>query len=191
MTFGTTVNGGGGTDRTKAFYFRKVFQVKDPSRINDLTFRIRRDDAAVVWLNGEATPTVVSADGTFNPPYSYDATTAAANNVPNSSSTGTYLTYKIPASKLVTGANILAVQVHQTSLTSSDLILDCELTAKYVAPFELQIGRVGGDPVLWWYDDTWSLEESTDLQNWTPVPGASSPLPFSSTVPNGFFRLRR
>jgi hypothetical protein len=55
-----------------------------PTQITGLTFRIRRDDAAVVWLNNDSSPTLVSADGTFNPPYSYDATTIATNNVPNS-----------------------------------------------------------------------------------------------------------
>jgi hypothetical protein len=74
---GTTVNGGSSTDRTKAFYFRKKFNVPDPTKITSLNFRIRRDDAAVVWLNNDSTPTLVSADGTFNPPYTYDATTIA------------------------------------------------------------------------------------------------------------------
>ena len=66
----TTVASGATTDRTKAFYFRKKFTVADPAQISVLSFTIRRDDAAVVWLNNDASPTVLSADGTFNPPYS-------------------------------------------------------------------------------------------------------------------------
>jgi hypothetical protein len=192
VTFGTTVSfGSNASDKTKAYYFRKKFIVDDPAAVSALTLRIRRDDAAVVWLNNEAVPTVVSADGTFAAPYSYDATTLAAGNVPNSSSTGTYFTHAIPPSKLVAGENILAVQIHQTSLTSGDLIFDCELTAAFAAPFELNLTRSGGRPVLWWFGEEWMLEESADLETWFPVPGAASPLPFAPAISRGFFRLRR
>jgi hypothetical protein len=191
VTFGTTVNPGAATDRTKAFYFRKKFKVESPAKVRDLTLRVRRDDAAVIWLNGEALPSVISADGTFNPPYSYDATTIASGNVPSCTNTSVYITYTVPAAKLVAGDNVIAIQLHQTSITSSDLILDCELKASYFAPFELQITKSGDTPVLWWFDDAWTLEESLDLQTWIPVPGAKSPMPFSTIVPSRFFRLRK
>ncbi len=191
VTFGTAATPGPTGDRTKAFYFRKRFTVTDTAGITGLTLRLRRDDAAVVWVNNEAEPSVVSADGTFDPPYSYDATTLAAGRVPNSSNTGTYLTYQIPASKLVPGQNIIAIQVHQTSLTSSDLILDCELTASYQPPFELNLTRSANQPVLWWFDETALLEQSADLKSWSVVPGAASPLPFVPLGGHGFFRLRR
>lgn len=187
----TAVNGGVTTDRTKAFYFRKRFNVDDPSQIESLTFRIRRDDAAVVWLNNDPTPVAISASGTFNPPYSYDATTLAANNVPNSSDSNTYFTYSIPPSKLLTGNNILAIQVHQNSITSSDLIVDCELLATFTPPLALNLGKSAGRPVLWWFGSNDLLEESADLTNWTPVPAGTSPYPFQPSGQTRFFRLKR
>ena len=190
-SYSTTVNGGPSTDRTKAFYFRKRFNVEDPTRIESLTFRIRRDDAAVVWLNNDATPTVVSADGTFNSPYSYDATTLAANNVPNSTDSASYRTYFIPPSKLVPGDNILAVQVHQSAVTSSDLVMDCELIATYQSPLALNLTKSAGQPVLWWFGGNDLLEESAGLGTWTPVPGGLSPYPFQPSGNQRFFRLRR
>ena len=187
----TTVVSGSGTDRTKAFYFRKKFTVADPAEITALTFRVRRDDAVVVWLNNEASATLVSADGTFNPPYSYDATTIAAGNVPNSTNTANYLTYSIPVAKVVAGENILAIQLHQTSLTSGDILLDCELLATYDTPLQLAIGEVGGQPVLYWFDPAAILEATTDFTLWTPLPAGSSPFPYDTAIPKEFFRLRK
>jgi hypothetical protein len=185
----TTVTSGPSTDRTQAFYFRKKFNVENPSQIDSLTFRIRRDDAAVVWLNNEAAPSVVTANGTFNPPYSYNAT--SLGGVPNSSDSPTYFVYDIPASKLVVGDNILAVQVHQTSLSSGDLVMDCELIATYEAPLALSLTKSAGQPVLWWFGINDLLEESSDLTTWTPVPAGLSPYPFQETGVKRFFRLRR
>jgi hypothetical protein len=190
-TYATPVTPGSNTDRTKAFYFRKKFTVADPTQISALTVRILRDDAAVLWLNNDSSPTLVSADGTFNPPYTYDATTISTGNVPSSTNENTYVTATLPISKLVAGENILAIQVHQTTLTSSDLVLDCELTATYEPPLKLNIGRTQGVPNLWWFGLDDLLEESTDLQNWTPVPGGISPFPLQPTIGNRFFRLRR
>ncbi|MEO8352154.1 MAG: hypothetical protein ABI680_10520 [Chthoniobacteraceae bacterium] len=191
VSFGTPVTPGPSDDRTKAFYFRNKFTVADTAGITGLTLRLRRDDAAVVWVNNESEPSVVSADGTFDPPYSYDATTLSTGRVPNSSNTGTYLTYQIPISKLVPGQNIVAIQVHQSSVTSSDLILDCELTANFQPPFKLHLTRSANQPVLWWFDDTALLEQSPDLEHWSVIPGAASPLPFLPQGEKGFFRLRR
>ena len=186
VTFGTTVGYGGSTsDKTKAYYFRKKFTVDDPAQITALTFSVRRDDGIVMWLNNPALPTVVSADGTFNAPYTY------ASLAPNATSTGTYLTYSVPTSQLVAGTNILAVELHQTSITSSDLLLDCGLVATYAAPFQLEVDTAGGQPVLYWFDSGALLEESGDLMNWSPVPAGLSPFPFAFDVPARFFRLRK
>jgi hypothetical protein len=186
----TTVAGGSGTDRTKAFYFRKKFTVADPTQFSALTMTIRRDDAVVVWLNNDSSPTAVSADGTFNPPYTYDATTIAANNVPNSSNTANYLTVSIPASKLVVGDNILAIQLHQTSLTSGDILLDCDLLGTPSA-LKLNFVKSGGQPLLWWNTTTDVLERSTDLMNWFPAPVTGSPVTIIPNGPKEFFRLKR
>jgi len=182
----TTVNGGSSTDRTKAMYFRKRFSVDDPTKIESLTFRIRRDDAAAVWINNEATPSVVTADGTFTGPYTY-----AVTPVPNSTDSTSYRTYFLPASKVVAGDNILAIQVHQTSLNSSDLVLDCELIATYTAPLSLNISKSTGQGVLWWFGSNDLLEQSDDLITWTPVPAGISPYVFDPVTGKRFFRLQR
>jgi hypothetical protein len=191
VTYGTTVTSGSSTDRTRAFYFRRKFNVADPSRFTTMSFRIRRDDAAAVWLNNEATPTVISADGSFNPPYTY-AMTGTSGAVPNSTSTGTYFTYTLPPAKLVAGVNILAIEVHQSSLTSSDLILDCELTASDPGLFEVHISRLGTGAILYWFDDAAILDQTATLPGgWSPVVAPLSPISLDLGGPSQFFRLRR
>jgi hypothetical protein len=190
VTFGTAVTPGSSTDRTRAFYYRKRFTVASLSEVRSLTFRIRRDDAAAVWLNNEATPSVISADGTFNPPYTY-AMSSTTNAVPNSTNTGSYQTFSVPASRLVAGENIIAVEVHQSSLTSSDLIFDCELVADYAPPFELYLIEGGSGPALYWAEPNAILETTTDFGSWSSVPGAFSPLPLDLSVAKKFYRLRK
>ena len=186
----TTATRGPDGDITRAFYFRKRFNVGALAQITGLTFRIRRDDAAVVWLNNDPNPTVVSADGTFNGPYTY-AMTGTPGAVPGSTNINNYVTHTIPVSKLVPGSNILAIELHQNTLNSSDLVLDCELVATYAQPFELHLTRAGGKPVLYWFDPAARLEETTDFSLWTPRPGAQSPFPFDLSGTQRFFRLRR
>ena len=191
VTYGTTVASGSSTDRTRAFYFRKKLNVSDPSSFSALTFRIRRDDAAAVWLNNESTPSVISADGSFNPPYTY-VMTGTAGAVPNSTSTGVYLSYTISPAKLVTGENILAIEIHQSSLTSSDLILDCELTATKPGLLQLHISRMEDGAVLYWFDNAAILDRTSSLPGgWSAVVGAQSPVALDLAAPQQFFRLRR
>src|SRR5688572_9426274 len=110
--------------------------------------------------------------------------------VPNASNTS-YIEYSVPLSKLVQGENILAVEVHQTSLTSSDLFIDCELIATPMPPLVLNYSTSNGAPLLRWFDPSAVLERSTNLEQWQPVPVAGSPLSIPETGAKEFFRLRR
>lgn len=186
VTFGTTPGyGGNASDKTKTYYFRKKFTITDPSLVNSLTFTVRRDDAVAIWLNNDASATAVSADGTFTAPYSY------ATLAPNATSTSTYSTHTIPVSKLVAGENILAIELHQSSISSSDLLLDCDLTATFNAPLDLKLTSAGQQPVLLWFDSAATLEESSDLSHWSATPNATSPLPVLPNCPRKFFRLKK
>ncbi|MBP7949866.1 MAG: lamin tail domain-containing protein [Verrucomicrobiales bacterium] len=124
VTFGTALGyGGNASDRTRAYYFRKKFTLATPAT---LSINIRRDDGAVVWINNEATPTVISAETAWNPPFPY--TTLAPNATTSVPGLATYATFTIPASKFVAGDNIIAIQLHQSSISSSDLLIDLDLS---------------------------------------------------------------
>lgn len=141
VTWGTTLGYGGNTaDKTRAYYFRKKFNVPNPAAISAITFRIRRDDGAILWLNNEATPTAMAVDaaGAWNPvgpPYGFNS--FAPNATGNTPGLSDYASFVIPTSKLVAGDNIVAIQLHQSSAGSSDLLIDAEV----VVP-----GVTGGTP---------------------------------------------
>jgi hypothetical protein len=99
-------------------YFRHSFAVDDPPLA--LTARIRRDDGFVLYFNGVEAQRDNLATNAIT--YSTWADTAI-------SGTGQY-TYNefTPNAGLVTaGLNVAAVELHQQSATSSDIVLDVEL----------------------------------------------------------------
>ncbi len=186
VTFGTTVASGPTGDRTRVFYFRRKFTVPSQSPIKTLTFRVRRDDGVIAWLNNGPTPIANSADGGVIPTPATYATLS-----PNATDTTTYFTFDVPISNLVSGQNILAVEVHQTSVTSSDLLMDCELIASFESPFALGLGKAAGEGFLYWSDPDATLEETVDFTAWAPLPGAASPFPITVSGLQKFYRLRK
>ena len=91
-------------------YLRKSFTVGDPSQLGAVTFRIDYDDGFVAYLNGVE---VARKGLTGNPP----AHTQAAS----SHEAGDVESFPVTTSVLRTGANVLALQVHNVAVTSSDL----------------------------------------------------------------------
>ena len=63
------------------------------------------------------------------PPGIISSLTTAVGSV--GSSEADFLTYAVPVSGLVTGDNILAVEIHQRSADSSDIRFDLSLEASY------------------------------------------------------------
>ncbi len=103
-------------------YFRHTFQVGDPTQIASLSLKLLVDDSAVIYLNGEE---VVRKN---LPPGEINHLTLASLAVGGADET-TFTTFNVPASGLVAGDNVLAVEVHQNAGNSSDLSFDLGLTA--------------------------------------------------------------
>jgi hypothetical protein len=105
-------------------YFRHVFHVEDASDFTELTLGIVRDDGAVVYINGvEATPRINMPSGNIN-----YLTWAAGPGVPvGGADELTFYMYDIDTDLLTDGTNIIAVEIHQVSGTSSDISFDLEL----------------------------------------------------------------
>ena len=105
-------------------YFRLAFQVDDPTLFEGLALELLRDDGAVVYLNG----TEVFRN---NMP-----TGAVVSSTKASSSSNTTVMTTIAASYLVTGTNLLAVEVHDrgNDLTSPDGKFDLRLKATVCNP---------------------------------------------------------
>jgi len=112
--------GSSSTNKYPTYYLRHQFNVTDANVYDTLVFNIRRDDGAVVYLNG------VEQFRTNMPTGPVTYLSPAATTVGNAAET-TYYTYKIPASQLQSGLNTLAVSVHQVQGSSSDITFDLEV----------------------------------------------------------------
>ncbi|MEO1529006.1 MAG: lamin tail domain-containing protein [Planctomycetota bacterium] len=120
VSFGTDPN-----DKHRTTYFRHSFD-SEPLDATALTMRLRRDDGAVVYLNGVEVvrDNLPAGDVTY--------TTLALAAAPDDGND--WLRFDIPLSLLIDGLNTVAVEIHQNSPNSSDLSFDLELLG------ELQTG---------------------------------------------------
>jgi alkaline phosphatase len=112
--------GGDSNNKYPCYYFRHSFTIDNPLLYENLSLSILRDDGAVVYLNGVEVARYNMPSGQIS--YSTWASTAA--------SVFPWDPPRLIPNLLVSGKNVLAVEVHQVRATSSDVILDLELTAK-------------------------------------------------------------
>ncbi|HUS36909.1 MAG TPA: hypothetical protein VM680_16310, partial [Verrucomicrobiae bacterium] len=165
------------------FYFRKTFSIVDPSAISELQMRLLRDDAGVVYLNGKEvfrSPNLPAAPAVIS--YTTPANATGENTIDNAT---------LSASPLRAAENVLAVEIHQESITSSDVSFDFELYAVAPQPLELGLARFGTDHLLYW-DDQVARLESTDVltaqTSWSPV-DSGSPYTIPTDGSMRFYRL--
>jgi fibronectin type 3 domain-containing protein/regulation of enolase protein 1 (concanavalin A-like superfamily) len=100
-------------------YFRKSFTVADATQVTALALRLLRDDGAVVYLNGTEIYRSNMPTGTIS------STTLASTAVEDT----TFYSSAVSPALLVTGTNVIAVEIHQADRTSSDISFDFELKA--------------------------------------------------------------
>jgi hypothetical protein len=106
-------------------YFRKQFDVSNPSSISALKMRLLRDDGAVVYLNG----TEVWRSNMPSTAINYQ--TLATLDV-SGAEEQSFFEQAIPVGLLNTGTNVLAVEVHQhTTKKPMDLSFDLELVPTF------------------------------------------------------------
>jgi hypothetical protein len=124
--YGDVLPGGteisGMQDVYTCIFLRRFFVLTDVAEISGLELRALVDDGFVAWINGTEVLRVnmPAAPGTA-------VTTATLAN--NAAEPVAFTTYTLPGptSYLVAGTNLLAVQVFQSSRSSSDLGFDCAL----------------------------------------------------------------
>jgi hypothetical protein len=130
----TTSEQGSSSDRTRTVYFRHHFQTADPNSIKSLSLSLMRDDGAVVYLNGQQVGRSNIDTGTTTGGFVGYST--LASQTLDGAAESAYVSMPVDASllaALVPGDNVIAVEVHQASATSSDLVLDLELSASFHA----------------------------------------------------------
>jgi hypothetical protein len=139
-----------GPDSSNKFittYFRRAFSVTNAAAFNALTLRLLRDDGAVVYLNGVEVWRNNMPTSTIG--FSTPATVAVAG-----ADETTFVQTTLSPSLLINGTNVLAVEVHQSGGTSSDISFDLQLigsdgSASVTRGPYLQIGTPNSSVVRW------------------------------------------
>jgi len=104
-------------------YFRHTFHVTDTIIYKGLYLNLLRDDGAVVYLNGTELVRTNMPTGTIT-------YTTLASTVVEADDESAYFNIDLGPNNLVTGTNILAVEIHQAAGDSADISFDLELVAK-------------------------------------------------------------
>ncbi|MDG2122830.1 MAG: CotH kinase family protein, partial [Verrucomicrobiales bacterium] len=176
-----------GNNKYRTTYFRTTFNITDPAKIATLSCRAIIDDGAVFYVNGNEVDRLRIPDG----PVDFDTDASSGRE-------GTLETITLPASALVAGINHIAVEVHQGSLTSSDVSFDLQITGTESAgdptvvdtvDYGYQIddvsyGRTPGDGDAW----TFFGESTPDAPNTTlPTSDRTQSSPVTSSPSGGFY----
>lgn len=107
--------GGNASNKYITTYFRKSFTIS--TLFPDYRLRVKRDDGVVVYINGnEVFRDNLAASQTYQ--------TLASNATDDGNA---WLETTIAGTNFQAGANVIAVEIHQTAITSSDISFDCEL----------------------------------------------------------------
>ena len=108
-------------------YFRRKITIPDVTSFTNFLFDMFRDDGVVIYVNG----TEVYRNGLGG---TVIYTTLASPNISNNADAVHSTTLSAAASLFVTGENTIAVEVHQSSLTSSNILWDLKLVGLPVTP---------------------------------------------------------
>lgn len=116
----TVINDPGSGNRHATNYFRKTVTIPDPTVFGDFEISITYDDSYAIYVNGNevARHSGISA----NAPYNEYSTNTVGDNAIDSLS--------IPKTAFTSGSNTIAVEIHQTSNTSSDVSFNLRLTGR-------------------------------------------------------------
>jgi hypothetical protein len=182
----TTLQTGPSNNKYISYYFRRWFSVPSGVTLTNLVFRLLRDDGAVVYLNGGE----VFRSNMPQGPVGY---ATLASSAVSGADEQTYFELNAPVAGVLPGLNLLAVEIHQNSATSSDLAFDLAVEgrgfqgpspATLAPPPEYQAGQLR---LLWpAHMHGWELYTSPALgpqADWQPVTE-------SLLLTNGFYLFR-
>ena len=129
--------------QVNTYYFRTKFVfTNEPVDVSLVIASNLIDDGAVFYLNGiELDNRVAMPEGTIN------YTTFSTRN-DDISTTARYDVFTIPVSRLLPGTNVLAVELHQGGVVSSDSVFSMTLTATVPAPSLLTITNQPQDAAI-------------------------------------------
>lgn len=162
-----------GTTDIPVFYFRKTFDVANAAEVDRITGSLLYDDAAIVYINGQAI-------GAYDAG-SFDKNGYGGSNASNPK-TGEISYTDIGSLNLKETGNVLAVEIHQGRENSSDIYFDMkslELDYDYTVTYDingisLDVGADESKRNLVWYTNSTektSVKVAQKPENWTVESG--------------------
>ncbi len=152
-------------------YFRHAFTVAKTDGLIAARLELKRDDGAILYLNGVEVGRENLGGGTVT----FRTTANAAADDGNG-----FHTMNVPIKLFAKGNNVLAVEVHQVSLTSSDISFDLALHLEFeteAKPSPLRLERNTIVKARTLNDGEWSA--LTEAFFWTEQPVAPGDIIFS------------
>lgn len=123
-----------------SIYLRRRFLMEDPEKLENPVLEIKYDDGFVAYLNGDEIARSSNVMGLGSPPpHDVDAT-------PNHEVTAApaLISLKPFRNLLKPGVNVLAIQVHNGTLNSSDLSIRPRLIDRRILPGNIEKGDLNG-----------------------------------------------
>ncbi len=141
-------------------YFRRGFDVPDPTVFSNVVLRVRRDDGVAVYLNGQE----VFRDNL--PAGLLEFGTLATNATDDGAA---WISANLNPAYLTQYENVIAVEIHQTATNSSDISFDLQLLGEVGPPPPpvLLMERAGSLATL-----SWPLTATEFVLQHSPDPGA-------------------
>jgi alkaline phosphatase D len=130
----TVIGGGPSSKRYVTTYFRKSFSITNAEAFKGYALQVKRDDGVVVYVNGTEVWRNNLPMGTIA--YNTYAQAAASDDG------STFQTVNLESGVCKTGSNVVAVEIHQSSATSSDVSFDLQLTGIDEAISSLGVNEV-------------------------------------------------
>ena len=153
-------------DKYISTYFRKVISVDNAYGPQSLRFKVLRDDGVLVYLNGNE----IIRD---NMPEGQISFQTQATSTVSFSDEEEYYEWDIDADLIDEGENIIAVEVHQSSSSSSDISFDLELKAYYFGGVSLVDSLSYGGQIS---DVSYGRDHQSEIWGYfgQPTPGYSN-----------------
>ena len=176
-----------GDTNIPSFYFRKVLNVPNPAALGDIVMAAVRDDGLIIHVNGAA---VRNDRMSATPPITYS--TLADSPAVGGADENTFFLSTNANSIFTAGANIIAVEVHQQTLTSSDVGFDLMIFS--AAPGcprpRIVYGPADGQATISWTGAGQLYSSPVATGPYSTLASSTSPFTFSTTGTMRFFVVR-
>lgn len=140
----TNISFGGDTsNKYTTSYFRKIVNLTDVAHITALNLQVMRDDGIILYFNGTpayrcnliSSPLAATFANNTNVEHDWnDASLLGTDGTPDS---GNWLAAAPTSALFVEGNNLFAAEVHQSTLSSSDISFDVDLSITRTVNFGL------------------------------------------------------